>query len=205
VVNNDVRLAPWTYELLEFVQRITQAWFVSGVSVQYQGQLDLYLEQGRAQAVGSLGVVTDARADGRTPEGFTKGGPDFSCFLITKECHRWFQFDEGFQPAYHEDNDYHRRLQLAGLGDRIFGVNLPFLHYGSATIKRSPEAQAAFAPKFAQCQQYYITKWGGLPGAETYTIPFGSRPGITEARALYLGQGRPDNDWSLDTTDLPPS
>jgi GT2 family glycosyltransferase len=193
VVNNDVRLAPWTYELLLEAQQKTVAWFISAVSVQQQAQLDLYLEQGRAQATRSLGEVTESRKDGVRPEGYSYGGPDFSCYLITQECHRWFQFDESFIPAYHEDNDYHRRLQLAGFGDKIFGVNLPFLHYGSATINRSEKAKAAWAPKFAACQAYYVSKWGGLPGHETFTYPFDANhfegTGM-DPRTLYFGQGR---------------
>jgi GT2 family glycosyltransferase len=191
VVNNDVRLHRRTYEVLGMVQQDERSWFTTAVGVR-EGQYTPEEDLDRA-------IFTDGhgREGARyTPAGkaIAKGGPDFSCYLITQECHRWLQFDESFIPAYHEDNDYHRRLQLAGFGDRIFGVNLPFLHYGSATINRSEKAKAAWAPKFAACQAYYVSKWGGLPGHEIFTYPFDANhfegnAGM-DSRTLYFGQGR---------------
>lgn len=205
VVNNDVRLAGWTYTLLLDAQQITGGWFVTGVSVKEPHQLEKYVEDGFAEAVVALGTLTDARTERRRASGHALGGPDFSCFIITEECHRYFQFDEQFIPAYHEDNDYHRRLQLAGYGERIFGLNLPFLHIGSATVNRSPEALAAWGPRFEACRAYYVQKWGGLPHHELHSIPFADQIAVSSASALaaspagqdsgasllYLGQGRP--------------
>lgn len=190
VVNNDVRLHRDTFEVLSEVMDRTHAWFVTGVSVregQYDPDLDL-----RA----GLGEVTDSRRDGVRPEGYTYGGPDFSCFVIAKACHQWFQFDEGFIPAYHEDNDYHRRLKLAGFGEKIFGVNVPFLHYGSGTLNSNPTLREGWAPKFAACQAYYQRKWGGMPGTEVYQTPF--QPELDpppamgdDLRYTMTGQGKP--------------
>lgn len=103
----------------------------------------------------------------------SRGGPDFSCFLISKACHQLYRFDPNFIPAYHEDNDYHRRLVLDGYGDKIYSLNLPFLHHGSATINRTPEVHEAWGPQFESSRAYYVRKWGGLPGEETYSAPFG--------------------------------
>lgn len=188
VVNNDVRLHHKTYEVLLEVQKNSAAFFVTAVSVkeeQFDPTIDLHA---------GLGTVTESRKDGIRPEGYSYGGPDFSCYLITRECHRWFQFDEGFVPAYHEDNDFHRRLKLAGFGEKIFGVNVPFLHYGSGTLNGNEQLRAGWQPKFVQCQDYYRKKWGSLPGHEVYQTPFnmGTEEGLgADLRYLMTGQGKP--------------
>jgi len=200
VVDNDVRLHPDTYAVLLEVLQTCQAWFVTGVGVrpdQFDPTLDLRW---------AVGQPTEARKDGRKPEGYHYGGPDFSCFLITKECHRWFQFDEGFVPAYHEDNDFHRRLKLAGFGEKIFGVNIPFLHYGSGTLKENARLRESWPARFAACQRYYQEKWGGLPGSETHVVPFAHAArdgelGFADPRVLYTGQGRPGH-WGFGAKTL---
>lgn len=166
VVNNDVRLNPRTVEYLCDARTHFDALFVSAVGVtpqQFDAGYDPYLV--------SFPVTT-------------KGGPDFSCFLISRACHARFPFDENFTPAFCEDLDYHRRLLLAGEGARIFSVNLPYLHYGSATI-RSVEAPARMKIERAierGSRAYYRRKWGGDVNTECYTVPFdleSSRPDVT--------------------------
>lgn len=153
VVNNDVRLNPDTYRLLRLILQNDDALFVTAVGVDE----DTWKSQS--------GVDVTA-----------KGGPDFSCFLISKVCHERYRFDENFVPAYFEDNDSHRRMILAGDGDRIFSINVPFLHYGSVTINRDAKTKAAWGEKFERCKAYYVMKWGGLPGHETFKTPFGEKP-----------------------------
>jgi hypothetical protein len=153
VVNNDVRLRPETYFKLLVCLRQAEALFVS--------------------AVGVLGEQYDHNAPiDLTGALVNKGGPDFSCFVISRECHDRFRFDEQF--TYFGDNDYHRRLKLAGQGDRIFSVNVPYLHYGSRTINRTPEAAAVYRRIFEEHRQRYIEKWGGLPEAERFEVPYDS-------------------------------
>lgn len=194
VVNNDVRLAPWTYALLREVQQRTNALVVTAVGVT-PPQFETYLAQGPESAVTALGVPTESRKDGIRPEGYSYGGPDFSCFLMTKECHDAFQFDEGFVPAYFEDLDLHRRMLLGGAGQRIFGVNLPFLHYGSATINRTEDIKRAWPPRFAACREYYARKWGGDGNVETFTRPFDEASAQADVMTPLLQQrvanGRP--------------
>ena len=103
-----------------------------------------------------------------------RGGPDFSCFLITKACHDAEPFDERFIPAYCEDNDYHRRLMLSGNGARIFSVNLPYLHYGAATVNADPDPAklAAWAKRIETARAHYRAKWGGEVNHERYLVPF---------------------------------
>lgn len=175
VINNDVRVPPWLLAELQAVQRVTGAWFLTATNV---GE--------RYETALTEAVVIDETFRA------SRGGPDFSCFLIQRECHQWFQFDEGFQPAYHEDNDYHRRLELAGFGDRIFSVCLPYLHYGSGTLKADAQLRATWDQRFAQSQQWYVDKWGGLPGHETYDQPFGHplRNMLLDDRCTLFDQGR---------------
>jgi len=161
VVNNDVRLHPDTYQSLVEVQQLTAGWFIGCCNVQPQvWELD---RQRPIQVNEPLCAL--------------RGGPDFSCFLITRRCHERYPFDEGFQPAYYEDNDYHRRLTLGGDGEQIFGVAIPYRHFGSGTLKdpRNAPLRDGWAQKFQRSADHYRAKWGGLPGAETFTVPFGGR------------------------------
>lgn len=107
---------------------------------------------------------------GAAIHGQGKGGPDFSCFLISRECHEKYRFDENL--IYYSDNDYHYRMKLGGDTERIFSINLPYLHYGSRTINRSPEAHEAGQKRFEEHRDYYIRKWGGVGGQETFKEAF---------------------------------
>lgn len=162
VMNNDIRVAPGTAAAL-LSQWTPERWkggtplFVSAVGVtpeQFNAQRqhiadDIYLNQ---------------------------GGPDFSCFIISKDCHQAYRFDEQFSPCYCEDLDYHRRLMLGGDGRRIFSVNLPYLHIdnGSGTLKSmSPERRAAKENQITHgSRAYYVRKWGGPVNHETNLEPF---------------------------------
>lgn len=150
VVNNDVRLYPATYNVLRHVAEEADALLVTGVGV---SEADYH--------------PTDYRITG------DRGGPDFSCFLMMRGGHEQYRFDELFIPAYCEDVDLHRRMLLAGDGARIFGVNVPFLHYGSRTINAmSGEQQIAWARRAKQARAHYVRKWGGEVNHETFYSPF---------------------------------
>lgn len=159
VVNNDVRLHRSTYEHLS-----TALWrdglFVSAVGVTPE-QFD------------PAAVYSDVTRDG--PLYGSHGGPDFSCFLISRDCHERFQFDEGFVPAFCEDLDYHRRLILAGNGALIFSVNLPYLHYGSTTLKTVKDRGPIDRAIAQGARAYYRRKWGGDCNQETFVLPFRQR------------------------------
>lgn len=106
--------------------------------------------------------------------------PDFSGFMITKKTYEEIgEFDEGFNPAYFEDNDYHRRLKLAG----YIAIKEPsalFYHYGSATRKESGTVTVTDW-SFINNRAYFEAKWGGLPendgqiGTRLYTNPFNDK------------------------------
>lgn len=153
VVNNDLRLYPETYWLLSGVMTQAEALFVSAVGVT-EGQF----KPGTDPVKWEL----DAR-----------GGPDFSCFLISKAGHDKYPFDENFIPAFCEDLDSHRRYMLGGDGHRIFSVNVPYLHFASQTLKTAtPERRAAIEKQISGARAYYAKKWGGPVNEEKYWEPF---------------------------------
>jgi hypothetical protein len=157
VVNNDVRLLPQTYEALLRAQRETGAWFVTAVNVG---------EEAYSQ-------VQTSGIDIREVDWSKRGGPDFSCFLITRACHLAYPFDENFIPAYCEDLDTHRRMMLGGDGARIFGVCVPYLHYASGTLKgMGDDRRQRMGAQIDQARQYYARKWGGTVNQEHCVIPF---------------------------------
>jgi hypothetical protein len=155
VVNNDVRLSPNTYELLRAELEEQDALMVTAVGVtkaQFQpGQLAL------------------------RPEGSGHGGPDFSCYLISRIANETYPFDEAFIPAYCEDLDLHRRVMLAGEGHRIYSINVPFLHYAAGTLKNlDTEAKARIERAIARYSRtHYERKWGGPVNQERFRVPFG--------------------------------
>jgi GT2 family glycosyltransferase len=166
VVNNDVRLDRDTVRILSKALFYDQALFVSAVGVtaeQFEQRPDFSTMHGLSPAF--------FKDDGPF---ISRGGPDFSCFLISRACHERFRFDERFTPAFCEDLDYHRRLLLAGEGARIFSVNLPYLHYGSSTRKTldAPARMKLDRAIEQGSRAYYRKKWGGDVNHETFVLPF---------------------------------
>lgn len=98
--------------------------------------------------------------------------PCFSGFMINQECYeRIGEFDEGFDPCYFEDNDYHRRIKLGGMKAIVLPTAL-FYHYGSRTQNESGDTPVCSSPQFEKLRAYYVAKWGGPPGHETWDSPF---------------------------------
>jgi hypothetical protein len=195
VVNNDVRLAPWTYATLRMVLQEENALWVSAVGVKEE-QYEEYCHRPNPSTFQELYAAG----------GLSKGGPDFSCFLISKACHQKYPFDENF--TYYGDNDYHRHMKLGGDGDRIFSVNVPYLHYGSRTINRSPEVAEAYRAVFREHQERYVRKWGGLPGEEKWERPYeGERLKEAGLRRFFdarrLAQERGEVQAPVSITDVP--
>lgn len=95
--------------------------------------------------------------------------PCFSAFMINRLCwDKVGEFDEVFFPAYYEDNDYHYRIQLAGL----LAVTYPpamFFHWGSATQK---EALGRPLTDTANKHAQFVRKWGGNPASEIFKHPY---------------------------------
>jgi GT2 family glycosyltransferase len=149
VVNNDTVFRQDTYERLLKHQAEKGRHFVSAVSVDNKEQF----ERGQADF------------EGERPH------PDFSCFLMDKECwERVGLFDRHFRPCYNEDQDYHRRLGLAGI--KAISIDLPFLHFRSSTIKDNGKDARRVSKWTRLRQDYYKEKWGALWPDEVYVEPF---------------------------------
>jgi hypothetical protein len=101
-------------------------------------------------------------------------GPDFSCFCVGRKLGQVIgRFDENFVPAHYEDNDTHRRIQLAGFEAGAFA---PYWHFLNGTTRSDPERLQAVIS--SQSKEYYCRKWG-VPidgaspiGRETFLTPF---------------------------------
>ncbi|MCB0311058.1 MAG: hypothetical protein KDD42_07475 [Bdellovibrionales bacterium] len=71
---------------------------------------------------------------------------------------------------YFADCDYYRRIELAGF--QIIRSGLPVAHRPSRTISSDSHLQHVIELKNRIAHIYYIFKWGGAPGQESFTIPF---------------------------------
>jgi GT2 family glycosyltransferase len=100
-------------------------------------------------------------------------------------------FDESIWPAYFDDNDMHYRMKLAKLDlFRIPDCHANHAEGGSATLKSyTAKEEAEHHVQFRRNQVYYILKWGGLPGEETYTTPFDNRDIMQIMREIYGNYG----------------
>lgn len=177
VVNSDVRIHRRTVEVLRRYLHEADALFVSAVGV-------------TADQYDPSSIPMEPDGSGLT----SRGGPDFSCFLITKACHDRYQFDHGHIPCYGEDCSYHREMMLGGDGHRIFSINMPYLHYASGTLKAmTPERRAAVEAQInGISRKYYEACWGGPVNHERYTIkgdPSSAQDGVTNPDLQRAIQG----------------
>lgn len=98
----------------------------------------------------------------------------FSLFFVDDRFVHVVEFDENFYPAYYEDNDAARQLTLAGF--QLVHADCTADHLGSATLRAyTPEQMDRHHLQFRRNSDYYSLKWGGMPHAEAYTIPFDGR------------------------------
>lgn len=144
VVNNDVLLRPDTYrELLA-----ANLPFATGVGVATVEQMN----------------ETYVRAD--------RERPDFSCFLIRRECwERLGPFDESYEGAFYEDNAWHVRAWRRGV--HLTCVGLPFWHAASATVKNAPLPVAQdIAAKAERNRARFRAEFGCGTGAPEYDALF---------------------------------
>jgi hypothetical protein len=116
-----------------------------------------------------------------TPFGLESGGSPhageviaqaFACCAMSIETFgKVGYFDENFWPAYYEDTDWDRRailLKLFPHADQRVLVE----HERSLTSRINPDIQKQTQINFQINEQYYIRKWGGLQGRETFSTPF---------------------------------
>lgn len=93
-------------------------------------------------------------------------GERFACYWLSQDAYRNVgPFDEQFAPAYFEDNDYARRLTLAGW--LLAVAPSAVMHGGSRTLASyTPAERRVHDAQFEANKARYLRKWGGLPGAE---------------------------------------
>lgn len=77
-------------------------------------------------------------------------------------------FDETFFPAYFEDNDWCYRMRLAGMERLNTSFLNPVIYRNSMTIAKEPSLNNSFNNN----KEYYVKKWGGYVGEETFKTPF---------------------------------
>jgi GT2 family glycosyltransferase len=65
-------------------------------------------------------------------------------------------FDERFYPAYFEDNDFERRVKLAGFP--VTKLSLKVRHDNSSTLKADPKLQEANSRTFVRNKKLYMRK-----------------------------------------------
>lgn len=170
VVNSDVRLRPDAYRRL--------------------------LSDG-GLFVTCVGTSSGAKFPGEEPSGRKRPHPDFSCFLIRKECWQEIgQFDEAMR-IYTSDLDYHIRMQQAGIDAMC--LDLPFFHYSSGTLKTVDEADRDRILKQAQIdREAFEKKWRVVPGSSEYYKLFQSQK---EKDELTNAQETSDDVAALDAVD----
>lgn len=96
--------------------------------------------------------------------------PDFSCFMIKPDFQeRIGLFDEQFWPAYFEDNDTHRRVNLLGYR-ALCTSGAAYYHVGSQSVAQ--DSTGVITNNFDKNKAYFIQKWGGPPEAAIYESPY---------------------------------
>jgi len=93
----------------------------------------------------------------------------FCSFILPKTTWQKIgEFDVNFKGAYFEDKDYERRLKLAGM--EIFRHKFlnPVELIESSSIAKDPSLNNNFTAN----HEYYVKKWGGNVGGETFLTPF---------------------------------
>ena len=110
----------------------------------------------------------------KNPADFYQGTGTWCCFVLPVDT--WSKvgaFDEGFYPAYAEDNDYAYRMKLLNLNvvaDPFFN---PEIYRNSQTIAKD----SSLNNKFHLNIQRFVDKWGGMPTQEKFTTPFNGSEG----------------------------
>lgn len=103
------------------------------------------------------------------PLGMLSHAPGFHLIALGRPVlERVGRFDESFFPGYYEDNDYLRRMELAGFGRPPRSTAMCFRDRGTAHTLKSGLVEVEFGP----LTEHYLRKWGGPPGHELFSTPF---------------------------------
>lgn len=102
----------------------------------------------------------------------------YSCFCMTRlGWDKIGSFDENIFPAYMEDCDHFYRARLSlvpicGFPDGCVTTHGDDISHGSSTIFANEKYKAANGITHKSNYDYYMLKWGGPNGLETYKTPF---------------------------------
>lgn len=166
ILNNDIILHPKTLNHLMAFMDKTSYMIVTGDNIKERMSADVMRQMELPEAYTDFDCndISDWRAE----------GPDFSCFLITRDTIKYIGwFDEHFEGAYCEDWDYHARINRAWRWAQQYGEppekrmhakrlsTAPYFHFASQTIKYNITLRSPISQKHSQNQGYYLLKWGG--------------------------------------------
>ena len=130
--------ASWNLGIRSFPY--AERWFIASNDVQFEP--------------GALQGLSEARTDEIT---LSSMFPFWQAFSLGYEAVRRIGlFDEGFFPAYFEDNDYQRRAEHAGV--TIRKVDMPMIHDNSSTINSDRKLMENNSRTFTSNQAYFSAK-----------------------------------------------
>ncbi len=142
------------------------------------GNLVEFANQSRREVIWSATpVVEEKELSGVSLSTERRADVYFSCFLLD---HRLFQtvgeFDEQFRPAYYEDIDMLYRMKLMGeVGASSSSAR--YFHYELGSMKGDAmvgiDSAAQIRLLVGENDARYERKWGGRPGRERFTKPYG--------------------------------
>lgn len=89
-------------------------------------------------------------------------------------------FDENFYPAYWEDSDYIRRMEIIGIHDPMNAEKqIPKFQVGATCVTDAHALKTGVKVNFVGCQDYFVEKWGAtnefgsqLDRDKMYKTPF---------------------------------
>jgi GT2 family glycosyltransferase len=130
--------ASWNLGIKSFPY--AERWFIASNDVEFDS--------------GALQGLSEARSDEITLSG---AFPYWQAFALGYEAvRRVGLFDEGFFPAYFEDNDYQRRAEHAGV--TIRKIDVPMIHDNSSTIRSDPRLSRENSRTFTSNQAHFSEK-----------------------------------------------
>jgi GT2 family glycosyltransferase len=103
------------------------------------------------------------------PAGLYVSGGTWCCFILSYEAFmKVGGFDEGFYPAYFEDNDFCYRCRLAEIPRVTDPFFSPEVYRNSMTIDKDGSLNTNFDTN----KEKFAVKWGGEPGKEKFKVPY---------------------------------
>jgi hypothetical protein len=156
----------------------------------YEGGFDTFADfvLSESRRVPEFGTISAFGLDTGTAEGVGAGRfyqrPHWqgaACMAIGRTAiERVGYFDQNFWPAYFEDADYFRRLELSGI-PQLWDDRVLVEHNRSQTVRADFLLKCLHNERVQRNERYYIRKWGGLrgwggpdalPGLELFRHPF---------------------------------